>query len=140
MRRTQQAVSTVLPSVGVTYGLRKVASRVSPSGNSLTGPSVSQERYPFPRPRVTEDRTNPTIGTARAAAPTPLNRIPSFMNNPRRVTVFSCDIVSLLALCGIRNWIRLPGILHALRLQPRNDVPDFLPGHRLARDIPAPVW
>src|ERR1700745_2193617 len=39
MRRTQQAVSAVLPSVGITYGLRKVASRVSASGNS---PSVTK--------------------------------------------------------------------------------------------------
>ncbi len=42
--RTQHAVSTVLPSVGITYGFRKVASRVSPSGNSLTEPSDTHDR------------------------------------------------------------------------------------------------
>src|SRR5215470_3044595 len=83
-RRTQHAVSTVLPSVGMTRGFRKVANLVSPSGNSLTRPRGTQARYAFERPRVTEDRRYLPIGTARAAATTPLKRTPSFINSPRR--------------------------------------------------------
>src|ERR1700733_11785733 len=88
-RRTQHAVSTVLPSVGVTKGLRNVASRVSPSGKSFIGPSGTHERYPFARPREIEDRRKPAMGTASAVATNPLNRIPTFMNRPRREIVFS---------------------------------------------------
>src|SRR3989442_3402239 len=102
MRRTQQAVSAVWPSVGVTYGFRNVASRVSPSGNWLTGPSDTHDRYAFARPRVIEERRNCTIGTASAVATNPLNRIPIFMNSPRRVSIGSFDIVRILALLLIR--------------------------------------
>src|SRR5262249_53073434 len=91
MRRTQQAVSAVWPSVGVTYGFRKVARRVSPSGKSLTFPSGTHERYPFARPRVREEKRNPTIGIAITAAASPLNRIPSFMKNPRREIALSLE-------------------------------------------------
>src|SRR5580692_7604154 len=125
-RRTQHAVSIVLPSVGVTYGFRNVASRVSPSGNSLTDPTDTQERYAFARPRVIEDRRKRTIGTASAVATTPLNRIPIFMNSPRRESVFSFDIVKLLVLRIIRNRIRLARALNASRGEPCNNVSDFL--------------
>src|SRR5215510_15760080 len=91
MRRTQQAVSAVWPSVGITYGFRKVASRVSPSGKSLTFPSGTHERYPFERPRVSDEKRNPTTGTATTAAASPLNRIPNFMKKPRREIVASVD-------------------------------------------------
>src|SRR5580693_1007226 len=84
MRRTQHAVSTVFPSVGMTRGLRKVAIRVSPSGKLLTFPSGTQERYPFPRPRVMEEKRKRATGRANTIAANPLNRIPSFMKNPRR--------------------------------------------------------
>src|SRR5262252_5374566 len=94
-RRTQQAVSAVLPSVGMTYGFRNVASRVSPSGNSLTFPSSTQERYPFARPRAIEEKRNPTIGTATTLAAKALNTIPNFMKNPRREIV-----ASVVALFG----------------------------------------
>src|SRR5215468_9439562 len=93
-RRTQHAVSAVLPSVGVTYGFRKVTSRVSPSGNWLTGPSGTQDRYALARPRVTDERRYCTIGTANAVPTRPLNRIPIFMKNPRRVDIVSFDMVN----------------------------------------------
>src|SRR5215469_16309790 len=111
-RRTQHAVSTVLPSVGVTYGLRNVASRVSPSGKSFIGPSGTHERYAFARPRVMEDRRKPTMGTARAVATNPLNSIPIFMKKPRRDSVFSFDIFILLMLGVIRSSVWLPGVLN----------------------------
>ncbi|MGO9437812.1 MAG: DnaJ domain-containing protein, partial [Terracidiphilus sp.] len=43
-------------------------------------------------PRVTEARRYRTIGTASAKATSPLNRIPNFMNSPRRVSVLSCEV------------------------------------------------
>src|SRR5271168_168972 len=84
MRRTQHAVSTVFPSVGMTRGLRKVAIRVSPSGKLPTSPRRTHERYPFSRPRVIEEKRKRAIGRANTIAANPLNRIPSFMKNPRR--------------------------------------------------------
>src|ERR1700721_1145365 len=138
-RRTQHAVSTVFPSVGITLGFRNMASRVSPSGNSLTDPRGTHDRYAFERPRVIEDRTNPTIGTARADATKPLKRIPNFINSPRRESVFSFDIVELLMLCVIRSGICLLRICRAVRGEPRHYVCDFLFRHWFARDISAPV-
>src|SRR5579864_6117531 len=91
MCRTQHAVSAVVPSVGITYGLRNVARRVSPSGKSATFPSCTHERYPLARPRVIEEKRNPTIGTATTAAASALNRIPNFMKNPRRDMAVSLD-------------------------------------------------
>src|ERR1700683_2856738 len=84
MRRTQHAVSTVFPSVGMTKGLRNVAIRVSPSGKLAMSPSRTHERKPFPRPRVREEKRKPATGSANTIAANPLNRIPSFMKNPRR--------------------------------------------------------
>src|ERR1700730_1633574 len=138
-RRTQHAVSTVFPSVGITFGFRNVASRVSPSGNSLTDPRGTHDRYAFERPRVIEDRTNPTTGTARADATKPLKRIPNFMNSPRRESVFSFDIVKLLMLRVIRSGICRPRIRRTLRGKPSNYIRDFLFRHRFARNISAPV-
>src|SRR5580704_12712247 len=91
MRRTQHAVSTVFPSVGITKGLRKVAIRVSPSGKLVTSPRCTHDRYPFPWPRATEERRKRTIGTASTIAANPLNRIPSFMKKPRRESVSTVD-------------------------------------------------
>src|SRR6201987_4870559 len=111
--RTQQAVSTVLPSVGITLGLRNVARRVSPSGNLLTGPRGTQARYAFERPRVIEESTNRTIGTAIAAATRPLNKIPSFMSRPRRERKVSFDIEKLLRmLCLVSDGIRFARIFN----------------------------
>src|ERR1700675_1041198 len=87
-----------------------------------------------------EDRANPTMGTASAVATKPLNRIPNFMNSPRRESVFSFGIVRLLMLRLIRNGIRLSGVLSPARSQPGNDVGDLLCRHRLARHVSAPVW
>src|ERR1700730_16753203 len=129
-RRTQHAVSTVFPSVGITFGFRNVASRVSPSGNSLTAPRGTHDRYAFERPRVIEDRTNPTMGTASADATKPLNRIPNFMNSPRLVRVFSFRLeeppmgrVTRSGICRVRTS-------RALRGEPRHYVGDFLFRHR----------
>src|ERR1700730_12015736 len=138
-RRTQHAVSTVFPSVGITFGFRNVASRVSPSGNSLTDPRGTHDRYAFERPRVIEDRTNPTSGTASADATKPLNRIPNFMNSPRRESVFSVDIVKLLMLRVIRTAICRPRLRRALRGKPSNYLRNFLFRHGFAGNIPAPV-
>src|SRR6266404_9320023 len=79
------------------------------------------------------------MGTASAAATTPLNRIPIFMNSPRRESVFSFDIVKLLMLRVIRNGIGLTGVLYAPRGKPCNHVGDFLVRHRLARHVATPV-
>src|SRR6185295_8197350 len=97
IRLTQHAASAVLPSVGITNGLRNVASRVSPSGNSLTRPSGTHAVYAFSRLIVTDESRKRTIGTASVAATTPLNTSPSFMKRPRRVIGVSFDIrLSLL--------------------------------------------
>src|SRR5580704_16128073 len=126
-RRTQHAVSTVLPSVGITLGLRKVANRVSPSGNSFTEPRGTQARYAFARPRVIEESTNRTIGTAIAVATIPLNRIPNFMRRPRRERVVSFDIEKLLVMLRvIRSGVLLPWVLDTVRGEPGDHVSDFL--------------
>src|ERR1700722_6376406 len=147
MRRTQHAVATVFPSVGMTKGLRKVAIRVSPSGKLLTFPSGTQERYPFPRPRVMEEKRKRATGRANTSAASPLNRIPSFMRKPRRerlapagggVSVF-VDILFLRLLRGVQSGIRLPRILRTPGCQPGNHVCNFLIGHRMAGHIAAPV-
>src|SRR5271170_7454021 len=108
MRRTQHAVSTVFPSVGITNGLRKVAIRVWPSGKVVTSPRGTHDRYPFPWPRVTEERRKPTIGTASTIAANPLNRIPSFMKNPRRDSVLSLDG----AITGVVDIFISPNAAH----------------------------
>src|SRR5262244_3163532 len=117
MRRTQQAVSAVLPSVGVTYGLRNVASRVSPSGNSLTRPTETQDKYAPARPRVSEESRNRTTGTARAIATNPLKMIPNLMKSPRR-EMFSSVITQLLVLGIFRSRVRLARVLHSARGHP----------------------
>jgi hypothetical protein len=53
-RRTQQGMSPVWPSHEVVTGLRKLTSRVSPSGKSVSGPRLIQEfslELFFPRAR-----------------------------------------------------------------------------------------
>src|SRR5580693_8995917 len=152
MRRTQHAVSTVFPSVGMTRGLRKVAIRVSPSGKLLTFPSGTQERYPFPRPRVMEETRKRATGRANTIAANPLNRIPSFIKNPRRerlasaggavavlVDIFFLRVLLLRLLRIVRSGIRLPRILRTPRCQPSNYVCNFLIGHWTSGDIAAPV-
>src|SRR5713101_6393503 len=79
------------------------------------------------------------IGTAKAVATRPLNKIPAFMKNPRREIVFSFGIVKLLVLCVIRSGIRLSGVLRAPRGKPGNDVSNFLVRHGLTRHVCAPV-
>src|SRR5208282_2938252 len=86
-----------------------------------------------------EERTNPTMGTASAVATRPLNRIPSFMNRPRRESVFSFDIVKLLVRCVTRSGGWLQRTLRPLRGEPRDYVRDFLVRHRFAGEISAPV-
>src|ERR1700738_4255722 len=86
-----------------------------------------------------EERTNPTIGTASAVATNPLKRIPSFMNSPRRESVFSFGIIRLLVLCVMRSGVWLRRSLRPLRGEPGDYVRDFLFRHRFARDISAPV-
>src|ERR1700757_2007419 len=97
-------------------------------------PSGTHERYAFARPRVTEEERNRTIGIANTIAANPLNKIPSFMKNPRRETVVSVDgaitdlldIFHLLVLRLMRSGIGLAGARHAARRQPGNHVCDFL--------------
>src|SRR5262245_2964593 len=139
IRRTQQAASAVFPSVGVTKGLRNVASRVSPSGNSLTRPSGTHAVYAFSRPSVTDESRKRTIGTASVAATAPLKKIPSFMNRPRRVINVSFDIVKLLALPFVRSQIRLSRCADAVRGEPAHHVGHFLIRHRPSSDVSTPV-
>ena len=68
-RRTQQAVSAVLPSVGITI---RIAERRQPR-LAFREFADAAERHPrrgsrSPRPRVTDERRKRTIGTASAAA------------------------------------------------------------------------
>src|SRR5271156_3435338 len=86
-----------------------------------------------------EDSTNPTTGTASAVATRPLNRIPNFMNSPRR-EISSSTIVKLLVVREIRNRIWLAGVLGTPGNEPGNYVGDFLLRHRLALHVAAPVW
>ena len=66
-------------------------------------------------------RTRDLAGTANTVAANPLNRIPSFMKNPRREILTSLDgamtglvdISELLALRVIGSGIRPPGVLRA---------------------------
>src|ERR1700722_2063642 len=151
MRRTQHAVSTVFPSVGMTKGLRRVAIRVSPSGKLLTFPSGTQERYPFPRPRVMEEKRKRATGRANTMAANPLNRIPIFMKNPRRERSGLADgaisgFVDILflrfflrVLRVVQSGIRLPWIRRTSRCQPGNYICDFLIGHWTSGDVAAPV-
>src|SRR5215467_15350895 len=136
-RRTQQAVSAVLPSVSMTYGFRNVASRVSPSGNSLTFPSGTQERYPFARPRVIEEKRNPTIGTATTLAARALNKIPNFMKNPRRETVASVDGAS----AGFVAIVLTPSVARYSRQNKvdRGSGPGETPAMQLRRLFPGPT-
>src|SRR5580692_9153178 len=121
MRRTQHAVSTVFPSVGMTSGLRKVAIRVSPSGKISIVPKPTQERYPRSRLREMEEKRKRAIGRANTSPANPLNRIPSFMKNPRREIEASAGgvlsvligILFLRVLGMVHGGIRLPGILCA---------------------------
>src|ERR1700688_3671806 len=87
-----------------------------------------------------EESRNSTIGTAITVATSPLNKIPSFMNRPRRERVVSTGIEKLLMLLRvIRNGIRLPRDLHTERGEPGNYVRNFLVGHRFARHVSTPV-
>src|SRR6266403_1322676 len=79
------------------------------------------------------------MGTASAVATNPLNRIPIFMNRPRREMILSFDIFQLLMLRVIRNCVRLARILNALRSKPCHYVGHFLVRHGLVWDISAPV-
>src|SRR6202044_129456 len=156
MRRTQHAVSTVLPSVGMTRGLRKVAIRVSPSGKLPTSPRRTHKRNTFSGPRVIEEKRKRAIGRANTIAANPLNRIPSFMKNPRRerlasaglaVSVFVAILISpllfrvlrLRLLRIVQSGIRLPRILGTPRHQPGDYIRDFLIGHGSSGNIAAPV-
>src|SRR5258708_871572 len=80
------------------------------------------------------------MGTASAVATRPLNRIPIFINSPRRESVFSFDIIRLLVLRVIRNGIRLSRVRSPPRGEPGNYVGDFLVRHGLAGHVSAPVW
>src|SRR5580704_4678268 len=100
-----------------------------------------------------EEKRKRATGRANTIAATPLNRIPSFMKNPRRerrasvggaISVFPVSVfVDILFLRLLRRrWlrivhygVRLPRILRAPRRQPGNNVRDFLIGHWTPRDI-----
>src|ERR1700728_1589898 len=94
-----------------------------------------------------EETRKRATGRANTIAANPLNRIPSFIKNPRRerlgsaggaVTVF-VDILSLRVLRVVRSGIRLPRILRTPRRQPGNYICNFLIGHWTSGDIAAPV-
>src|SRR5262249_62037978 len=80
-RRTQQGMSAVLPSEGLTTGLRNATIRVSPTGNWLSGPSEIQSSA-LAGLRVGDLRYL-TTGTASTAATTPLKMSPMRANAER---------------------------------------------------------
>src|SRR5580704_13501495 len=103
-----------------------------------------------------EEKTKRATGRANTIAANPLNRIPSFMKNPRRErlasagladSVFVDILISPLLLRVLRlrplrivqSGIRLPRILGAPRHQPGNYICDFLIGHWMSGDIAAPI-
>src|ERR1700733_11910021 len=104
-----------------------------------------------------DEKRKRATGRANTIAATPLNRIPSFMKNPRRerlasvggaISVFPVSVfVDILFLRLLRRrllriancGIRLPRILCTPRRQPRNNIRDFLIGHWTSGDIAAPV-
>src|ERR1700683_4327805 len=94
-----------------------------------------------------EEKRKRDTGSANTIAANPLNRIPSFMKNPRRerlvsvgvvVSVF-VDILFLQLLHVVHNGIRLPRILHAPGCQPRNYICNFPIGHWASWNITEPV-
>src|SRR5271155_103157 len=130
----------------MTRGLRKVAIRVSPSGKLPTSPRRTHERCPFPRPRVMEETRKRATGRANTIAANPLNRIPSFMRNPRRERLASAGLavsvfvdILFLRVLRVHSGIRLPRVLRTPRCQPGNYICDFLIGHWMSRDIATPV-
>src|SRR6202050_5948832 len=99
-----------------------------------------------------EEKRKPATGRANTMAANPLNRIPSFIKNPRRerlasaggaVTVFVdilfLPVLRLRLLRIVRSGIRLPRILCTPRCQPRNYIGDFLIRHWTSWDVSAPV-
>src|ERR1700686_4710991 len=94
-----------------------------------------------------EEKRKRATGTASTIAANPLNRIPSFMKNPRRerlgaaggvVAVF-VDILFLRVLRIVGSGIGLPRILRTPRSKPRNYIRYFLISHWTSGDIAAPV-
>src|ERR1700683_2823743 len=99
-----------------------------------------------------EEKRKPATGRANTMAANPLNRIPSFIKNPRRerlasaggaVTVF-VDILFLRALRLrllriVQSAISLAQILCTPRCQPGKYICIFLIGHCTSGHIAAPV-
>src|SRR6516164_6799205 len=79
------------------------------------------------------------MGTASATATRLLNRIPMFMNNPRRVSIVSFDIGRLPVRLSIESRIWLPGVFDAQRGEPGDQIGDLLVRQRLARNVVSPV-
>src|ERR1700691_4215239 len=94
-----------------------------------------------------EEKKKRATGRANTSAATPLNKIPSFMKNPRRERLASAvgavtglvDISFLRVLRVVLSGIRLPRILRTPRCQPSHYICDFLVGHWMSGDIAAPV-
>src|ERR1700732_1454584 len=94
-----------------------------------------------------EEKRKRATGSANTIAASPLNRIPSFMKNPRRERLASAggavsafvDILFLRVLRVVQCGIRLPRTLRTPRCQPGNYICNFLIGHRTVGDIAAPV-
>src|SRR5579864_3375624 len=91
MRRTQQAIFPVSPSHGRTKGLRYVASRVSPSGNCVSEPSVIHDKSFFISFFFAGPRMKPTTGTANKIPATAFSTMPAVINIWRRDTFFRSE-------------------------------------------------
>src|SRR5271166_4747446 len=75
---------SVSPSHAFEMGLRNLASRVWPSGNSSRWPSVIQRLY-WPRsPRRIGERRYPTTGVAKTTTARPFSTRPILANTSRR--------------------------------------------------------
>src|SRR5580658_9178128 len=103
-----------------------------------------------------EEKRKRATGTVNTIAANPLNRIPSFIKNPRRERLASAGLAVLVfidilflryfsrvlrlrLLRVVQSGIRLPRILGAPRHQPCDYVRDFLIGHWTSGDIATPV-
>src|SRR4029453_16779949 len=130
MFRTQQGISAVSPSHPFRTGLRYVARRVWPAGNSSSPPRESQARYPPPPPRATGDMRYRTIGTARMAPTMKLK------NTPILTSIARLDRTGSLVMV-VAPWC-LPR--QCSRLSVCETVAAALPARPRRQRFPAPTW
>src|SRR4029450_4880138 len=131
MFRPQQGISAVSPSHPFRTGLRYVARRVWPAGNSSSPPSDRQSIYPPARPRATGDMRYRTIGTARMAPTMKLKNTPILTSIARLDTTVSVVMV-VAPWCRARQGSRLLVLWET--------VAAALPARARRQRFPAPTW